>query len=81
MVPELLTRKRGYRIGCISHETTRSVGVQSQHEGNKQVVCIPEAFESLLADTMVGSGIYQHHAEKHDMAGDTACSGKVYLNC
>lgn len=81
MVPESLTRKRGYRIGCISHETTRSVGVQSQKERNKQVVCIPEGFESLLANPMVGGGVHQHHTKKHDMAGDTTCSGKVYLSC
>jgi hypothetical protein len=57
------------------------MSVESQHEWNKQVMCIPESLVGLLADAMVGGGIHQHHAQKHYMSSDTTCLGKVNLNC
>jgi len=48
------------------------VGVETQHEGDEEVVGIPEGLERLLADLGVGGGIHEEHAQEHDVAGDTA---------
>lgn len=45
--------------------------IHSQEEGDEQVVGIPERLERLLANSMMGSGVHQQHAEEHDVAGDT----------
>ena len=42
---------------------------------------IPKGFICLLANTVVGGGIDEHHAQEHDMASDTTCASKMDLNC
>lgn len=77
MVPELLAGKWRYRVCCIAHETAGGVGVESQHEGDEEVMCVPKGLKCLLSNAMVRGSIDQHHAKEHDMSRDTACSGKV----
>lgn len=80
MVPEPLAGKWRYRVCCIAHETAGSVGVESQHEGDEEVMRVPECLKCLLSNAMVRGCIDQHHAQKHDMPRDTTCSGKVNLD-
>jgi hypothetical protein len=81
MVPERLSGEWGEGVRGISHEASSGMGVESQHKRNKQVMRIPKSLVGLLANAMVGGGIHEHHAQKHDMSSDTTCLGKVDLNC
>ena len=65
---------------CVTHETADCVGVESEHERDEQVVCVPKRLEGLLADAVVGRGIHQQHAEQHDVASDTSRLGVVNLD-
>lgn len=56
------------------------MGVESQHEGDEEVMCVPEGLKCLLSNTMVRGCVYQHHAQKHDVPRDTARAGKVNLH-
>jgi hypothetical protein len=81
MVPERLSGEGGEGVRGVSHEASSGMGVESQHKWNKQVMCIPKSLIGLLANAMVGGGIHEHHAQKHDMPSDTTCLGKVDLDC
>lgn len=80
MVPEFLARKWGDGVRCIAHEAAGGVGVEGQHEGNEEMMCVPEGLKCLLSNAMVRGCIDQHHAEKHDMPRDATRSGKVNLD-
>lgn len=41
---------------------------------------IPECFECLLANAMVGGGVNQHHTQKHDVASDTGRASEMQLD-
>lgn len=57
------------------------MGVQSEEEGNKQVVAIPERLEGLLPDAVMRGSVHEEHAEQHDMTGDATRLGVVDLDC
>jgi hypothetical protein len=80
MGPELLPGERRVRLRRVADKAAGGVGVEGQQEGHEQVVGVPEGLEGLLADAMVRGGVDQHHAEQHDMAGDAAGLGEVYLD-
>lgn len=65
---------------CVTHETANGVGVESEHERNEQVVCVPKRLEGLLADTVVGRGVHQQHAEQHDVSSNTTWLGVMNLD-
>lgn len=72
MRPEDVPGEWRERVGTVTHETANCVRVKPEDERDKQVVGVPEGLERLLADSVVCSRVHQKHAEKHDMAGDTA---------
>ena len=43
------------RVRRIADETASSMGIQSNHEKERKVVCIPESFKTLGADFVMGS--------------------------
>ena len=47
------------------------MGVESEGKGNEEVVGIPESFERLVPDLVVGSGVDEQHAQNHGVASDT----------
>lgn len=52
-------------------EASSSVGVKSKHEGNEEVVSIPEGLERLLTDLGMSSGEHEQHTEEHEVTSDT----------
>lgn len=64
--------------GAVTDEAADGMGVETKHERDEQVVGVPEGLETLLADLGVGSGIHHHHAEKHDVTGNT--TGLLVVN-
>jgi hypothetical protein len=56
------------------------MGVEGQCKRNEEVVRVPECFVCLLPNTMMSSGIHQHHAQEHDVACDTSGSCEMDLN-
>lgn len=72
MSPEDVTGERRETVGRVTHETTDCVRVQSEQERDEQVVGVPEGLERLLANSVVRSRVHEKHAEKHDVASDTA---------
>ena len=56
------------------------MGVKSEEEGNKQVMCVPESLEGLLTDFCVCGRVHKKHAEKHDMSCNTTGFGVVDLD-
>lgn len=40
---------------------------------------IPECFERLLSNPMVGSGVHQEHEQKHEVSSDTTSLGVMDL--
>lgn len=80
MLPERVASKRREWLRCVSHEAPCSVCIHREKEYYEKVMSIPECFIRLLTDLLVRSRIHQEHAEQHDMAGDAACLGIVYLN-
>lgn len=81
VLPVLLAGEGREAVGGVAHEAADGVGVQGQEEGDEEVVGVPEGFEGLLADAVVGGRVHQEHAEEHHMAGDTAGLGVVNLDC
>ena len=79
MVPEFLPCEWRDRIGRITHEAAGCVGIESEHERDEQMVCVPKGFERLLPDSMMRGCIHQHHAQEHDMAGYPPGLGEVDL--
>jgi hypothetical protein len=55
MVPEHLTGEGRICIDRVAHEAPRGVGVQAKHEDNEEVVRVPECFERLMTDILVGA--------------------------
>lgn len=49
------------------------MGVKADHEEECEVMGIPESFEALVANLVMGGGIHEDHDEKHEVACDTTC--------
>lgn len=43
------------------------MGVDANHEEEREVVSVPENFETLLANLVVCGSIHQDHDQKHEM--------------
>lgn len=54
------------------------MGVETDHEEEREVVGIPEGLEALVADLVVGRGIHEDHDEKHEVTSDA--SGLVVVD-
>ena len=63
MGPETLPGQRGEGINRVTHETSRGMGVESEHERDEKVVSVPERFKCLLSYPVVGGGIHKKHAK------------------
>lgn len=80
MIPELIPCEWRDWIGRIAHEAAGGMGIESEHERDEQMVCVPKGFERLLPDSMMRGCIHQHHAQKHDMASYPPGLGEVDLD-
>lgn len=81
MVPKRLASERRVGERGVTHETLRGVGIKSQEERDKQVVCVPECLVRLLSNFNVGGCEHHQHTEQHDVPCDTSRLSIVYLNC
>ena len=77
--PEVVVIEGGEVGDCVSDEAARRVGVHAEQERDEQVMSVPERFERLLTDPVVGSGVDQKHEQKHEMSSDTTSLGVVDL--
>ena len=77
VIPEVRARERREVADRVPHEAVRGVGVESEQEGDEEVVRVPEGLEGLLPDLRVGGGVHEQHAEEHDVAGDATRLGVV----
>jgi hypothetical protein len=71
VLPVDVASKRRVGILAVSDKAADSVGVETEEEGDEQVVSVPEGLERLLADLVMSSSVHQKHAEQHDVARDT----------
>jgi hypothetical protein len=55
------------------------VSVNADHEEEGQVVCVPEGFETLLADLVVCGCVHEHHDQEHEMASNSTRLSVVNL--
>ena len=55
------------------------MGVDTEHEEECKVMRIPENFESLLPDFVVGRSVHQDHDEEHKVTGDATWLGIMNL--
>ena len=46
------------------------MGVETEHEEECEVVCVPERLKALLADLVVGGGVHDKHDKEHEVASD-----------
>jgi hypothetical protein len=80
VVPVIISSKRRDGQRRITDEASNRVGVQSEEEGDEQVVGVPERLERLLPDTVMCRAVHQQHAEQHDMPCDATRLGVVDLD-
>lgn len=80
VLPEEGAVKGRDAVGSVTDETTNGVSVHSQHEGDEQVVSVPERLEGLLANSVVRSCVHEKHAEKHNVARNATGLGVVDLD-
>jgi hypothetical protein len=81
VVPEILACEGGEWQLCVSNETSRGVGVEAKQEWDEQMMGVPERFERLLTDLVMGSRVHEKHAEKHHMSCHATSLRVVDLNC
>lgn len=55
------------------------MGIHSKQKWDEQVVRIPESLVGLSPYTMMGGGVHQKHAQKHNVSSDAAGLGIMYL--
>jgi hypothetical protein len=72
VVPEVLAGKWRIRIRAVADETSSGMRVHCQQERDEQMVRVPESLVALLPDLGVRGREHEQHAQKHDVAGDTA---------
>lgn len=68
-------RVRVIRKGRVADEAPGSVGVEADHEEEREVVGVPERLEALRADLVVRSRVHQNHDEEHEVTGNAARLG------
>jgi hypothetical protein len=51
------------RVRRITNEAAGSVSIQTYHEKEREVVCVPEGLETLIAYLVVGGCVHQKHHE------------------
>jgi hypothetical protein len=59
VIPEGFARERRLRCDSVSNEAACGMRVESQEEGDKQMVSIPESFEGLLSNARVGRCVHE----------------------
>lgn len=68
-------------VGGVTDEATSGMGVKTDHEEECKMVGIPECFEALCADLVVGGRVHEKHDEEHEVTSDSTRLGIVDLQC
>jgi len=69
------------RLNTIADEAPSGVCVDADHEEEREVMCIPESLEALVANLMVGGGVHEDHDKEHEMTSDTTWLFVVDILC
>lgn len=59
-------------VDGVTDEAASSMGVETNHEEEREMMSVPENLESLGADLVVGSSVHEEHDEEHEMTGDAS---------
>ena len=57
----------------VTNEASGGMGVETNHEKEREVVRVPEGLEALVTDLVVCRGIHEDHDEEHEVTGDASC--------
>lgn len=57
------------------------MGVQADHEEKREMMCVPERLEALLAHFVVRGCVHDDHDEEHEVASDASGLCVVDLHC
>ena len=60
-------------VGGVTNEASGSMGVETNHEEEREVVRVPEGLEALVADLVMRGGIHEDHNQEHEVAADASC--------
>jgi hypothetical protein len=69
------------RFDTIADEAASGMCVDTDHEEEREVMCIPESLEALVANLMVGGGVHEDHDKEHEMTSDTTWLFVVDILC
>ena len=64
-------------VDRVADEASSSVRVKTDEEEEREVMCVPEGLEALVADLVVGGGVHKQHDEEQEVAGDATRLGVV----
>lgn len=57
--------------GGVTDEAAHSVGVDAEHEEEREVVGVPEGLEALLTNFLSTGRVHEDHDQEHDVASET----------
>lgn len=66
-------------IGRVTDEATSGMGVEADHEEEREMVSVPEGLEALVSDFVVSGRVHEDHDEEHEVACDTASLSVVNI--
>lgn len=66
-------------VDGVTNEASGSMGVETDHEEEGEVVGVPESLEALLTNPLVGGGVHEDHDEEHEVTSDSSGLGVVDL--
>lgn len=69
------------RFNTIADEAPSGVCVDTDHEEEREVMCIPESLEALVANLLVGGGVHEDHDKEHEMTSDATWLCVVDILC
>jgi hypothetical protein len=69
------------RFDTIADEAASGMCVDTDHEEERKVMCIPESLETLVANLMVCGGVHEEHDEEHEVTCDTTWLFVVDILC
>ena len=57
------------------------MSVETDHEEERKVMCVPESLEALVTNLSVRRGVDEHHDEQHEMTRDASRLSVVNILC
>lgn len=71
VLPVRRSGKRRDGLDGVADKTAGCVRVETEEEGDKEVVGVPKRFKRLLTNLVVSGGVNHEHAKQHYVTSDT----------